>query len=74
MRERIGVPSETIETKAMTVLELIVDLKGRDPRYEAAFADTSVLRAAIDQTLCDTFEAEIGGAHEVAFFPPMTGG
>jgi molybdopterin synthase sulfur carrier subunit len=74
VRERIGVPSEKIETNAKTVLELIADLKTRDPRYEAAFADTSVLRAAIDQILCDTLDAEIKEAREVAFFPPMTGG
>ena len=45
----------------------------RGIRYEAAFADLSALRVAVDQELTD-FDAPLGNAREVAFFPPMTGG
>ncbi|WP_424984943.1 molybdopterin converting factor subunit 1 [Microbulbifer sp. S227A] len=73
VRERIGLPREQVETDATTVAELVAELSRREERYEAAFADLSALRVAIDQELSD-FDAPISGAREVAFFPPMTGG
>ncbi len=73
VRERVGLPRETVETSAATVAELVEELRGREERYEAAFADLSALRVAIDQELRD-FDAPLAGAREVAFFPPMTGG
>ncbi|MBD3788623.1 MAG: MoaD/ThiS family protein, partial [Sphingomonadales bacterium] len=39
VRERIGLPRETVETQAATVADLVEELKAREPRYEAAFAD-----------------------------------
>ena len=73
VRERIGVPKERVETDAATVADLVAELKGREERYEAAFADLAALRVAVDQELTE-FDAPIGNAREVAFFPPMTGG
>ncbi|RFP90206.1 molybdopterin converting factor subunit 1 [Rhodobacteraceae bacterium 63075] len=73
VRERIGLPRERVETKAATVMELVAELKAREPRYAAAFADISALRVALDQELSD-FDAPLDGVREVAFFPPMTGG
>jgi len=73
VRERIGLPKETIETKAQTVAELVAELSDKEERYAAAFADTSALRVALDQELSD-FDAPLEGVREVAFFPPMTGG
>ena len=73
VRERIGLPKETVDTKATTVLELIEELRAREERYALAFSDLSALRVAVDQDLTD-FDASIIGAREVAFFPPMTGG
>lgn len=73
VRERIGLPKERVETSAETVRELVAELVAREERYEAAFADLSALRVAVDQELSD-FDAPIGDAREVAFFPPMTGG
>lgn len=73
VRERIGIPKETVETQAGTVNDLVAELKSREDRYEAAFADLSALRVAVDQKLTD-FDAPLAGAREVAFFPPMTGG
>ncbi|MFC2970417.1 molybdopterin converting factor subunit 1 [Acidimangrovimonas pyrenivorans] len=73
VRERIGMPKERIETSATTVAELVEELRGREERYDAAFADLSALRVAVDQQLTD-FDAALDGAREVAFFPPMTGG
>ncbi|WP_224825143.1 molybdopterin converting factor subunit 1 [Cognatishimia sp. MH4019] len=73
VRERIGMPKETVETNAATVMELVEELRAREERYEAAFADLSALRVAVDQDLTE-FDAPLKGAREVAFFPPMTGG
>ncbi len=73
VRERIGIPREVVETKASTVLQLVEELKVKEERYAAAFADISALRVAVDQELSD-FDASIVSAREVAFFPPMTGG
>ncbi len=73
VRERIGLPREKVETSANTVMELVEELKSREERYAAAFADISALRVALDQELSE-FDAPLEGVREVAFFPPMTGG
>ncbi|QFT98156.1 Molybdopterin synthase sulfur carrier subunit [Roseovarius sp. THAF8] len=73
VRERIGRPKDKVETGAETVRELVEELRAREERYEAAFADLGALRVAVDQELAD-FDAPLEGVREVAFFPPMTGG
>jgi molybdopterin synthase sulfur carrier subunit len=73
VRERIGQPKDKIETEATTVRELVEELRTREERYAAAFADLDALRVAVNQELTD-FDAPLEGAREVAFFPPMTGG
>ncbi len=73
LRERVGTASETVETTASTVGELVDELRARDEGYAFAFSDMASIRAAVDQELAG-LEAPIAGAREVAFFPPMTGG
>ncbi len=73
VRERIGLPRETVDTEAATVADLVAELCTGEERYAAAFADLSALRVALDQELSD-FDAPLEGVREVAFFPPMTGG
>ncbi len=73
VRERIGLPRERVETSAPTVAALVDELRAREDRYQAAFADLASLRVALDQELSD-FDAPLAGVREVAFFPPMTGG
>ena len=73
VRERIGLPRERVETQAATVNDLVAELRAREERYDAAFADLASLRVALDQMLSD-FDAPLAGVREVAFFPPMTGG
>lgn len=73
VRERIGLPKETVETSAATVAELVDELRAREERYAMAFEDLSALRVALDQELSE-FDAPLAGVREVAFFPPMTGG
>ncbi|KMW56258.1 Molybdenum cofactor biosynthesis protein MoaD [Candidatus Rhodobacter oscarellae] len=73
VRERIGLPRESIETQAATVADLVAELRAREDRYDMAFSDVSALRVALDQELAG-FDAPLAGVREVAFFPPMTGG
>lgn len=73
LRERIGEPSEMVETNAATVADLIEELRTREERYDLAFSDLDAVCVAVDQTLTD-FDAPLDNAREVAFFPPMTGG
>lgn len=73
VRERIGLPKETLDTNAETVADLVQELIQREERYAVAFADISALRVAVDQELAE-FDASLNGVREVAFFPPMTGG
>ena len=75
VRERIGLAEETVTppAEARTVAELVRWLKSRDEGYAAAFADEAIVRAAIDHTHVKP-DASIAEAHEIAFFPPMTGG
>ena len=75
VRERVGKPEEDIELPASvtTVGDLIAWLAQRGDEYAHAFENPKVIRAAIDRTHVRA-EAAIGGAREIAFFPPMTGG
>jgi sulfur-carrier protein len=75
VRERVGKADEIIEPPAgiRTVAELMTWLAGRGEEYAHAFENRQVIRAAIDKTHVKP-ETLIAGAHEIAFFPPMTGG
>ena len=75
VRERIGKPEEDLAVPASvtTVGELVAWLVGRGEEYAYAFENPKVIRAAIDRVHVKP-EAKIGGAGEIAFFPPMPGG
>jgi len=75
VRERIGKPEEEIDPPAgvRTVGDLVAWLSGRGEEYAYAFENANVIRAAIDRNHVKP-EAQIAGAREIAFFPPMTGG
>lgn len=74
LREKIGVPFEEKDIKAVTVIELIKELTLLDEKYSIAFSDLSFVRVAVDQKLIQDFKTSIKDAKEIAFFPPMTGG
>ena len=75
VRERIGKGEEIVELPAgiASVADLVGWLKSRGPEYAAAFERADVIRAAVDRTHVKS-SATIGGAREIAFFPPVTGG
>jgi molybdopterin synthase sulfur carrier subunit len=74
VREKIGKAEETISPpgEVSTVAQLIAWLSQRGEEYQDAFA-TGTVRVAIDRAHVK-HDAVIGGAGEIAFFPPMTGG
>jgi sulfur-carrier protein len=75
VRERVGKPQEDVELPegVTTVGELMAWLAKRGDEYAHAFENPKVIRAAIDRTHVRP-DTAIGGAREIAFFPPMTGG
>ena len=75
VRERVGTGQERIDppSEIETVADLIVWLAGRSAGHAEAFAEPERLRAAIDQKFV-SLDARLGGAREVALFPPVTGG
>jgi sulfur-carrier protein len=75
VKEKVGVTEEEIlpPEGVATIAELIDWLKARGPEFAEAFAKSEVIRAAIDRVHV-RHDANIAGAREVAFFPPVTGG
>ncbi len=75
VREKTGIDAEDVELPPgiATIAELIAWLRARGPEFDAAFARPDVVRAAIDRTHV-RHDAKLGGATEIAFFPPVTGG
>ena len=74
LREKVGVPYEEKDVKAVTVKDLIQELVEVDEKYAIAFSDLRSIRVAVDQKLVQDFATSIKNAKEIAFFPPMTGG
>lgn len=75
VREKTGVSEEQIVLPGgiTTVGDLVVWLRSRGPEFEAAFASPGTVRAAIDKVHAKP-DANLTGAREIAFFPPVTGG
>ena len=75
IRERVGKAEEEIELPASvtTVADLVEWLSTQGEEYAHAFRNKSIVRVAIDRVHARS-DAKITGAHEVALFPPMTGG
>jgi sulfur-carrier protein len=75
VKEKAGIAAEEVElpSEVTTVAELMAWLKTRGPEYAHAFQRAEIIRTAIDQTHV-RHDAAIGGAREIAFFPPVTGG
>ncbi|MFZ1988860.1 MAG: molybdopterin converting factor subunit 1 [Alphaproteobacteria bacterium] len=74
LRERAGVAEEEVSLPAhvRTGRDLLTWLKERHPAL-ADLLEMPSLRMAIDQEL-KPISALLGGAREIALFPPMTGG
>jgi len=75
VKSKIGHGAEDIDLPAgvADVAGLIDWLKARGGGYAEAFANVSVVRAAVNQELTP-LDTPIRPGDEVALFPPMTGG
>jgi sulfur-carrier protein len=75
LRERVGVPEETLSPpdSVVTVADLVAYLADLDLRHAAAFRDRETVRCAVNQEFADAVTILRPG-DEVAFFPPVTGG
>ncbi len=75
VRERIGRGTEVLEPppEIRDVAGLLDWLRKRGPGYDAALADPSAVRVAVNQEHVPP-GTPIGPGDEVAIFPPVTGG
>ncbi|HEY8696527.1 MAG TPA: molybdopterin converting factor subunit 1 [Rhizomicrobium sp.] len=75
VRQKIGRSEErlVLPEGVRTVGDLLAHLGARGGGYGEAFADTSRLRAALNQAHVG-LDAVVRDEDEVAFFPPVTGG
>jgi molybdopterin synthase sulfur carrier subunit len=75
VKEKTGIAAEEVELPAdvTTIGDVMTWLKARGPEFANAFERSEVIRAAIDRSHV-RHDAKIGGAREIAFFPPVTGG
>lgn len=75
LRERIGHGEADIALPASvtTIGELTAYLATLSAAHARAFADPRAIKTALDQTFAPP-ETKLGGAREIAFFPPFTGG
>jgi molybdopterin synthase sulfur carrier subunit len=75
VRERIGIAEEKVVLpgSVATADDAIKWLKARGDGYAPAFEREEIIRVAIDQTHAK-HTASVRGAHQIAFFPPVTGG
>ena len=53
--------------------DLVVWLRSRSAGHAEALAEGAAFGAAVDKRTA-TFDVQLAGAREVAFFPPFTGG
>lgn len=75
LRSRIGFGEEDVEPPedVASLADLIEWLKERSPGHAAAFAQSSLIRAAVNQDYAQ-LDRTVGRNDEIAFFPPVTGG
>lgn len=73
IRELIGTGQETMDTQALTLGDLRLEISSRGDVFAQALGADKVVRIAMNQNVCDEQTKLLEGA-EVAFFPPVTGG
>jgi molybdopterin synthase sulfur carrier subunit len=75
LREKAKVGEETVAPpkSVKTVGDLVDWLRKRGGGFADAFADVSMVRAAVNQEHVP-FDHPVKAGDEIAFFPPVTGG
>ena len=75
LREKTGISEERVAlpTEIATVGDVLRWQASRKHPFDLAFANSEAIRVALDHTHAKP-TALVGGAREIAFFPPVTGG
>ena len=73
LKERLGVPAETLEDFPSTLAGLRAQLVARDGVWAEVFADGQRVLAAVNQEMAAD-QQTLRDGDEVGFFPPVTGG
>ena len=75
LREKAGIAEEELTPpKDVTTVGTLVEwLKERSPGHAEAFADSAMVKVAVNQEHVGP-DHPVAAADEVAFFPPVTGG
>ena len=75
VREKLGRAEETLALPMdlKTVADVMAWLSRRGPEFSDVFSRPGIIRAALDQAHVQP-SAQVAGAREIAFFPPVTGG
>jgi molybdopterin synthase sulfur carrier subunit len=75
LREKTGIGEErlVLPVEITTVAELLSWQVSRGHPFDQAFQKSEAIRVALDRVHAKP-GSPIGGAREIAFFPPVTGG
>ena len=75
LRSRVGLAAEEVDPppQVADVAGLLDWLATRSPGHQAALADRSVIRVAVNQDYAK-LDAAVKPGDEIAIFPPVTGG
>lgn len=73
IREALGQGSEEVQTSAVDVAGLLIELRLRGGAYAEALAEGRPVRVAVNQVMAG-FTTPLQAGMEVGFFPPVTGG
>ena len=75
MKRTVGVAEEEVALPddVRTVGELVAWLRNKSGGHAEALAEGAAFGAAVDHRTVP-FDTPLTGVHEVAFFPPFTGG
>jgi sulfur-carrier protein len=75
VREAIGMDGEEREfpVSVQSIADCLDWLEAQSGNYKVAFANRAKLRFALDLQMAK-LDSAIGGAQELAIFPPVTGG
>ena len=73
IREDLGLVDERLETQALDVAALLIELRARGGAYARTLAEGRPVRVAVNQVMARGETRLVEGA-EVGLFPPVTGG
>jgi sulfur-carrier protein len=73
IREDLGLAAEALETQALSVADLLNELRARGGAYAAALAEGRPVRVAVNQVMARG-DVPLNDGAEVGLFPPVTGG